>query len=115
MTKAALFVLTGDTTYFYHVLLNCLDMADKGHSPEIVMDGASTRLLSDMSRRDHYLNHLWETVKSEGLVAGVCRSCSNRMGTLEDARVQGLDLLSDLNGHPDMAWFRENGYEIIPF
>ena len=30
-----------------------------------------------------------------GLVAGVCKACAGKMGTLEAAQDQGLDLLED--------------------
>lgn len=115
MSKIALFVYSGDPMCFVHVLLNCLDMADKGYAPEIVVEGASVRLLPDLAREDHHLHGLWEKVKARGLVAGVCRACSDRMDTLDEARAQGLPILEDMSGHPGMAGFRERGYEIITF
>ncbi|MEF8824318.1 MAG: cytoplasmic protein [Desulfohalobiaceae bacterium] len=115
MSKIALFVYNGEPMCFVHVLLNCLDMADKGDSPEIVVEGASVKLLPDLALQDHHLNGLWEKVKARGLVGGVCRACSTQMGTLEEARSQGLTILEDMYGHPGMAGFRERGYEIVTF
>jgi len=115
MSKLALFVYNGEPMCFVHVLLNCLDMADKGYAPEIVVEGTSVKLLPDLAQEDHQLHGLWEKVKARGLVAGVCRACSSQMGTLEEARNQGLTLLEDMSGHPGMAGFRERGYEIITF
>ena len=115
MSKIALFVYNGEPMCFVHVLLNCLDMADKGYAPEIVVEGASVKLLPDLAREDHHLHGLWEKVKARGLVAGVCRACSTQMGTLDEARAQGLPILEDMSGHPGMAGFRERGYEIVTF
>jgi len=115
VSKIALFVYNGEPMCFVHVLLNSLDMADKGHSPEIVVEGASVKLLPDLAQEDHHLHSLWEKVKARGLVAGVCRACSTQMSTLDEARAQGLTILEDMSGHPGMAGFRERGYEIVTF
>lgn len=115
MTKYALFVFNGDPMCFIHVLLNALDMKAKGHAPSIVMEGASTQLLPDLVQREHPLNGLWEKVRAAGLVAGVCEACARKMGTLNDAIAQGLTPLNDMNGHPGITRFRDEGYEIITF
>jgi hypothetical protein len=113
--KAALFVFNGDPMCFIHVLLNALDMQARGDECRIVVEGSATRLIPELAGREHPLNKLWEKTKSAGLVEGVCRACSQKMGTLDAARQQGLALLDDMNGHPSMARFRSDGYEIITF
>jgi hypothetical protein len=50
-----------------------------------------------------------------GLVEGVCKACSTKLGTLEAAKEQDLSLLDDMSGHPGMAAYRDKGYEIITF
>jgi len=37
------------------------------------------------------------------------------MGTLKDAEAQELRLLDDMSGHPGMAKYKEQGFEIITF
>lgn len=49
------------------------------------------------------------------LIEGVCRACSNKMGTLEAAQKEGLRLLDDMSGHPSMETYRREGFEIITF
>ena len=115
MTKTALFVFNGDAMCFIHVLLNALDMAQKGEEPKIVVEGAATALVPALAAADHPLHTLWEKVKDQGLVAGVCKACAKKTGSLEAAQVQGLNLLEDMNGHPSMAAFRLDGFEIITF
>ncbi len=58
---------------------------------------------------------MWEKAKAANLVSGVCKACSNKMGTLDSAVNQGLSLLEDIGGHPSMAKFQEQGYEVITF
>ncbi|MBT8340810.1 MAG: DsrE family protein [Desulfatitalea sp.] len=115
MQNFVLFVFNGDPMCFIHVLLNVLDMQARGHEAVIVVEGAATGLLSELPKADHPLHNLWQRVKEAGRIAGVCKACSEKMGTLQAARQQGLPLLDEMNGHPSMARFRKEGYEIITF
>jgi len=115
MKKLALFVFNGDPMCFIHVLLNALDMSAKGHETKIIIEGAATRLISELEKEGHPLHQLWEKAKTQGLVEGVCRACANKMETISEAKTQGLALLEDMLGHPGMARFRDAGFEIITF
>ncbi len=115
MKKVALFVFNGDPMCFIHVLLNALDMQEKGYEGKIVIEGAATKLIPELIKKDNPLHKLWEEAKSSGLVDGVCKACSNKMGTLNAAKDQGLTLLDEMTGHPSMASYRDNGYEILSF
>ena len=115
MKKAALFVFNGDPMCFIHVLLNALDFHAKGYECRIIVEGAATQLIADLENEDHPLHQLWGKTIAAGLVQGVCKACSQKMGTLEAAREKGLVLLDEMNGHPSMARFREEGYDVITF
>jgi len=115
MKKSILFVFNGDPMCFIHVLLNALDMKAEGCESRIVIEGAATKLLPELEKQANPMHVLWEKVKNQGLVAGVCRACSNKMGTLEIADELGLTLLDEMSGHPSMRLYREQGYDIITF
>ncbi|MBI9086156.1 MAG: DsrE family protein [Desulfobacterales bacterium] len=115
MTKTALFVFNGDPMCFIHVLLNALDMAQRGETVKIVVEGAATELVPALANEKHPLYILWQKVKDQGLVAGVCKACAKKTEILEAAAEQGLALLDAMNGHPSMAAYRETGYNIITF
>lgn len=115
MQKFALFVFNSDPMCFIHVLLNALDMKARGHQGEIVVEGAATKLVPELAKTDNPLHTLWQKVKAAGLVAGVCKACSQKLGALAAAQEQGLTLLDEMNGHPSMARYREAGYEVITF
>ena len=115
MKKIALFVFNGDPMCFIHVLLNALDMKEKGCDVKIIIEGAAVKLIPEVAKTDNPQNKLWDKVKSQGLVAGVCRACSHKLGTLKAAEAQGLALLDDMSGHPSMSGYQDNGYEIISF
>ena len=115
MKKVALFVFNGDPMCFIHVLLNALDMKDRGFECKIVIEGAATKLIPGLKMADNPLHNLWEKAKASGLVDGACKACSNKMGALDAAKDQGLMLLDEMTGHPGMARYRESGFEIISF
>ena len=115
MKKVALFVFNGDPMCFIHVLLNALDMNTKGYDIRVIIEGAATQLIPALEKRDHPLNKLWAKTLAQGMVHGVCKACAQKMGTLEAAKEKGIALLDDMNGHPSMSGFREQGYEIITF
>ena len=115
MKKFALFVFNGDPMCFIHVLLNALDMKEKGYDGKIIIEGSATKLLPELAKSDNPLHKLWEKVKEAGLVDGVCKACSNKLETLEAAKKQGLTLLDEMSGHPSMARYRDEGFEVISF
>ena len=115
MEKTVLVVFNGDPMCFIHVLLNALDMKARDYDCRIVVEGAATQLIAPLAGEDHPLHKLWEKTKAAGLVAGVCKACSQKMGTREAAREQGLALLDDMSGHPSLAAYKDQGYDIITF
>ncbi|MCF8130511.1 MAG: cytoplasmic protein [Deltaproteobacteria bacterium] len=115
MKKIALFVFNGDSMCFIHVLLNALDMKAKGDEAKIIIEGASVKLIPELVKSGNPLNGLWKKNLEAGLVEGVCKACSSKLGTLEAAKEQGLPLLDDMSGHPSMSAYRDKGYEIITF
>ena len=115
MRKNALFVFNGDPICFVHVLLNALDMADIGDGVKIIIEGAATQLIPKLANKDNPLNPLWLKAVDAGLVEGVCKACSQKMGTAEAAQQAGFAMLDDMTGHPGMARFQEAGYQIITF
>ena len=115
MKKYAMFVFNGDSMCFIHVLLNALDMHARQDTVRVIVEGSATQLVPDLDKADHPLHGLWEKVKAAGLVAGVCKACANKTGSLDAAKAQGLAPLSEMSGHPSMARFRNEGYELITF
>ncbi len=115
MKKIALFVFNGDPMCFIHVLLNALDMKTKGYEVKIIIEGASVKMIPELVKSNNSLNGLWKKNLEAGLVEGVCKACSSKLGTLEAAKEQELTLLDDMSGHPSMSAYRDLGYEIITF
>lgn len=128
MRKFALFSFNGDPRCFIHVLINALDLEEKGHEVALVVEGSATRLvkllsvgpgLEDFEEKNptmyRMLQEQFLTVQEAGLIGCVRQACAKQMGALEDATKVALPLCHDLKGHPSMSQYIERGYEIISF
>jgi hypothetical protein len=115
MKKAALFAYNGEVMCFVHVLLNALDLNEKGYDVKIVIEGAATKLVSELAKEENPMHRLYEKAKGLDLIDGACKACSNKMGALEAVKAQGLRLLDEMNGHPSMARYLEEGFEVWSF
>lgn len=115
MRKAVLFAFNGEFMCFVHVLLNALDMKAKGMDVRIVIEGSATKLIPDLAKEGNPMFPLFVKVKEQGLIDGICKACSSKMGTLEVAKKEGLKVLDEMSGHPSMARYKEQGFEVITF
>lgn len=115
MKKIAIFVFNGDPMCFVHVLLNAIAFSEKGYAVKTIIEGSATGLLPELVKKENPLHKLWEKSKEIKVIEGVCKACANKMGALQSALDQGLPLLYDMSGHPSMAAFKEDGWEIITF
>ncbi|MDD2558640.1 MAG: cytoplasmic protein [Desulfuromonadaceae bacterium] len=115
MKKVAMFVFNGEPMCFVHVLLNALDMKDKGYEVKIILEGASVKLVPELIKEGSPLKGLWQKCLQADLVEGVCKACSAKLGTLAATQDQKLTLLDAMFGHPSIAAYRDNGFEILTF
>jgi len=115
MKKVVLFAFNGEPMCFVHVLLNALDMKEKGFEVRVVIEGAATKLIPDLAAEGNPLSVPFKQARAENLIDGVCKACATKMDTVENVRTMGLVLLDDMLGHPSMAKYLKDGYEVITF
>jgi hypothetical protein len=113
--KYALFAFNGEALCFMHVLLNGLNLKAEGQEVKIVIEGAACRLIPELGEAGHPFHRLYAQAREEGLLAGICKACAQKMGSLDAARVQGLTIREDMSGHAGMAPYILEGYQIITF
>jgi len=116
MRKIALFAFNGEPMCFAHVLLNAVDLADRGHEVQIVIEGSATRLVREL-HDDHELPFagLYRQLVEQGRVGCVCRACAAKMGSTEAAEQQNLALCDEMKGHPSIGRYLEQGFEVLTF
>ena len=114
-TSFALFAYRQEPGCFVHVLLNGLDLHEKGHKVKIVMEGPATTLLSEIEFLDAPVPSLFKKATDKGLMDGFCLACATKLGVKDAAEASGLSPLSDMNGHPSVSRYIEQGYTVINF
>jgi len=113
--KVVLVAFNGDSMCFVHVLLNAIDMKEKGYDVKVVIEGSATRLVNELNDDEQPFSKLYKEVREKGLFDCVCSACSAKMGVLEGLKDQRLPLCKDMKGHPGLAKYIEQGYEVITF
>ena len=118
--KYMLVAFNGEPMCFAHVLLNALDMADKGFAVKVIVEGSATGLLPGLLDGSTPFSKQFNQVRDRGLLEGVCKACCAKMGVLpavqNDASKKGdLVLLDDMSGHPSLGRYIADGYQIITF
>jgi hypothetical protein len=115
MKKVALFAFNGDPVCFVHVLLNALDMDEKGMEVRLIIEGSAVTMVETLSDPEAPLHSLYEKVKERNLIDCVCKACGMKFGVADSAEAQGLPLKGDMSGHPAMTQYLDQGCEIITF
>jgi len=115
MAKTVLFAFRGDPLCFIHVLLNSIDMKERGQEGLIVLEGESVKLVGEMSQPGHFLNTLYQKATSLDLIYGACKACATKLKALEAIEKEGIPLVGGMSGHPSMGEFMDKGYEVITF
>ncbi len=115
MQKVLLVAFQGEAMCFVHVLLNALDMAQRGLTARIIIEGLAVKLPGELNEPEHPFHGLYVKTKEAGLIEGVCKACSAKMGALAAVQAQGLPLLEDMMGHPSLGRYLQEGYTIMTF
>jgi len=113
--KKALFAFRGDPLCFIHVLLNGLDLHERGLGGDIVVEGDAVTLIPEMAVSGHFLHSAYIRAREAKIIHGACRACSNKLGVAAEIEREGIPLVGDMANHPSMGGFIEKGYDIITF
>lgn len=115
MEKVIFFAFRDDPMCFVHVLLNSLDLNDKGMDGRIILEGEAVKLVAEMADEKHFLNKLYVKVKERDLLVGACRACSNKLGAVSGLEAEKIPLVGEMMGHPAMSDYIQQGYRVVTF
>ena len=115
MKKVALVTYNPEMMCFAHVLLYALDFKEKGYDAKVVIEGGAVKLVSAFRKQDAPFAELYNKVKDAGLIECVCKACSIKLGSKDDAEALGLQVSGNLMGHPALEDYIDQGYQIITF
>ncbi len=110
LEKIVFFAFKADSMCFIHVLLNAMDLKEKGKEALIVMEGEAVKLIKELEESD---NQTYRKARKMGLFESICKACSAKMGVLEFNEKSGIPLNGEMNGHPAMETYTSKGYQII--
>ena len=113
--KSILFAFRGDPLCFIHVLLNSIDMNERGQEGLIVLEGESVNLVARMSQAGHFLHPLYAKAKKLGLIFGACRACATKLEAVDAVEKEKIPLVGEMANHPSMGAFIEKGYQVVTF
>lgn len=110
MRKIAFYPFNGSKMCFVHILINAIDLHEKGIETKIIMEGEAVTLIKELEGEE---NKLYKKAKSLGLFDSICKACSAQMGVLDYNEKSDIPLKGNLLGHPAMYDYIKEGYEII--
>jgi len=113
--KKVIFAFRGDPLCFIHVLLNGIDLHERGQEGLIIIEGEAVTLVPEMSKPGHFLSALYKKAKNLGILHAACKACSIKLKVEKEIEKEGIPLIGDMSGHPSMGSFIEKGYQIITF
>ncbi len=77
----------------FNGLAAAYDFKQAGDNVSVVFQGAGTRWIGELTKKDHPAHDLFEAVKDQ--VAGVSCGCADVFGASEDAEKSGIDLIKE--------------------
>lgn len=108
--KVLFYAMTGEKSCLMHVLMNAVDLAEKGNEVKVIFEGQSVLMPAKLEKEN---NPHYAKAKEKGLLAGICLACSKTLGVLEENQALGLPMLSDMFGHAPMEPYMAQGYQVI--
>jgi len=113
--RVVLVAFNGEPMCFAHVLLNALDMDERRFDVKVVIEGTATKMVAELNDPAKPFAPLYSKLKEKNLIDCICQACAAKTGALDAAKEQGLPLCAEMNGHPSLARYIEQGYRVITF
>jgi hypothetical protein len=103
----------GDMGRMVNALTTARELKEEGDDVTIVLDGAGTRWIAELSDPEHKYSGLLDEVRDA--IAGACAYCSRAYGVKDAVEAAGIPLLRDYADHPSIRNLVADGYQVITF
>jgi hypothetical protein len=113
MKRVAVFAFSGEPASFAHAMLTAMDMKDRGYDVKVVVEGDATKMLSLLRNETKPFADVFRRFRERGLIDRLCRACATKNGVMPAVIEQHLKPADDMSGHPSMAAYMEQGYEVV--
>lgn len=113
--RFALFAFNDDPMCFVHVILNALDLREKGNQVKVIVEGSATKLIKEFDNIQNPFYKQYRQLIESQLIDCFCKTCSSKMGVLNIVEKNGFSTCGEMTGHPAMSKYLQLGYSIISF
>jgi len=98
-----------------HALLYSKELKEHGHDVLLVFDGAGTEWVEEWtnSESQNKLKPMYEELRKTGITQVICDFCANAFQVKENLKTQGQTLTSEYQGHPSIAKWVDQGYQLV--
>ncbi len=98
-----------------HSLLYTKELKEHGHEVRLIFDGAGTEWVGEWSRQesDDKLRPMYLDLKEKGVTEDVCDYCAGAFSVKEQLKKNEVGMVSDYQGHPSIAKWADQGYQIL--
>ena len=98
-----------------HAFLYAQELQEHGHKVVLIFDGAGTQWAAALSdpNGNSPLKPAYEQFKATGTVEIICEYCAGAFGVKDTLAERGTTLVSEYAGHPSIAKWVDQGYQLL--
>lgn len=98
-----------------HALLYSKELKEHGHEVKLVFDGAGTEWASEWMSAESTdkLKPMYEDLKKSGMTQIICDFCATAFKVKENLEKEKAVTTAEYQGHPSIAQWADEGYQII--
>lgn len=96
-----------------HALLYSKELKEKGHDVVLIFDGAGTEWAEALMDGKSKLSPVFQQVQKLDIVQVVCDYCSGAFKVKGSLQKKGAHFEGDYNGHPSVAKWADQGYQLV--
>jgi len=98
-----------------HAFLYAKELKEHGHEVVLIFDGAGTEWAEELSNPESpsKLKPMYEQLKQAGVVEIICDFCAGAFQVKDRLAQRQVPLTAEYAGHPSIAKWVEQGYELI--
>ena len=98
-----------------HALLYAKELKEHHHDVVLIFDGAGVEWVYEWANANskNKLTPLFQEVRKSAVTWVLCDTCATAFEVRKDLGVRDVPLVSEYEGHPSIAQWADQGYEII--
>jgi len=98
-----------------HALLYSQELIEHGYEVVLVFDGAGTEWINEWndSQSQNKLKTTYDTLKKTGITQVICDHCATAFQSRKNLELSNIQLMAEYHGHPSIAKWVDEGYQIV--